>query len=160
MHAPYAFPPAIIESHPLVRRLSGQIIWCMFEEYDAAPEDIQAFLDLYDAERARALSAVSRIVAPTADDNTGGIMIRLRDTGHVCPFCEALNGRFLPVGHPELLHFLPPFGLGCAAYAEVLTREQVAALPAAQRIDTSLVPPCDLTCGEWIFTRTWSAGIP
>ncbi|SKA69295.1 hypothetical protein [Desulfobaculum bizertense] len=154
MHNPDLVTPEVVECHPLIRRLSGQVIWCMFEEYDANPGDIQAFLDRYDKRKTRTLEIIAR--AKSGDPTLAGIRLELTLPAKACPICRRLSGKFIPVSDERFYSFLPPFGLGCAARAVALSPEELKEQKAEDSLTDEELPPCELLCGDWIFTHPWS----
>lgn len=156
MPNPQNFPPALVDCHPLLRRLSGQVIWCMFEEYEADPADIDAFLQWYEARRAEALSLIARVQDPVPSGDIAALRIDVQNTPNTCDFCAALSGKYIDASDPDLPNLMPPYGLGCAARAVAVTPEDAAALDPADRITGEITPPCNLLCGDWIFTHPWS----
>ena len=144
----------LVEMHPLLRRLSGQAIWCMFEEYGAAPEDITAFLDLYELQKERALETLGRAFG---DAGAGfyAMLVRVEDDSRACAFCRRMRNRVLLLDDPDLAAFFPPYGLGCPAEAVLLTRHEFRALENPVFIDTAARPPSSLLCSDWIFTHPW-----
>lgn len=145
-----------VECHPLIRRLSGQVIWCMFEEYEADPDDIQTFLDTYEETKAHTLALIARIQDPVPDSDLAAIRIDVEDTGSTCEFCKSLHGKYFRTTHANAASLVPPFGLGCAAKATPISPEELAALAPEDELSEDIAPPCNLICGDWIFTHKWS----
>lgn len=148
-------PPqsALIEAHPTLRRLSGQVIWCMFEEADAALEDIQSFLDRYEAIKAHTTALVAKALDPA---HAPLVRLTVSGPGPSCASCQRLHGTVLRLDGPEAVRFLPPFALGCRIEAESVAQQDEAALAHLPRVDRQQsAPPCDLVCGEWIFSQVW-----
>ena len=108
---------AAFNAHPLVRRLSGEVIWLMLEEQGVPDAEIQAFMERWEKPMFTALHALDRLTAPGA---RGGIRILVPDAGAACARCAALDGLVVPAGHPSLAGLCPPFALDCPARAELL----------------------------------------
>ncbi len=149
--------------HPLFSRLTGQVIWLLFEEHKASSEDIDAFMEHYLAWRNEQLSVMAALEANrgaylriTTDPpvNTGN------DAPHIasrppCKHCRSLHGAILPASHPDIIRCLPPFALGCRCRAELITSEQVP--PNAPLIFSCEMPRRELHCAsEWIFSVPWA----
>lgn len=153
-----ATPAALLEAHPTLRRLSGQVVWCLFEDAETPAAHAQAFLDRYEATKAEALPLLAAALA--APDTPGGkdaapwVRIRVDGPGPACAACAALDGRLLHLDGPGALAFLPPFALGCPARAERLPGAPGPGAPLVDRAAPS--PHGRLLCGQWIFTHPWA----
>lgn len=156
-------PAALLEAHPTLRRLSGQVVWCLFEDAESPAAHAQAFLDRYEAVKAAtlplvavALAAEARKPAPENDtaDAAPWVRIRVDGPGPACAACMALDGRCLRLDGPGALAFLPPFALGCPARAERLPGAPGPGAPLVDRAAPS--PHGRLVCGEWVFTHPWA----
>jgi hypothetical protein len=148
--------------HPLFSRLTGQVIWLLFEEHKASSEDIDAFMEHYLAWRDEQLtvmaaleanrSAYLRITTDPPANNSDDGYTAMRPP---CKHCRALHGAILPASHPDLIRCLPPFALGCRCRAEIISAEEVP--ENAPLIFTSEMPRYELHCAsEWIFSVPWA----
>lgn len=157
-----ATPAALLEAHPTLRRLSGQVVWCMFEEADSPAAHAQAFLDRYEAVKAGVLPLVAAALEAgepgRAEDAAPWVRLRVDGPGTPCAACAALDGRCLRLDGPGALAFLPPFALGCLARAERLPGAPRPGEPLVDRASPS--PHGRLLCGEWIFTHPWADARP
>ncbi|MGE4296588.1 MAG: hypothetical protein AB7E47_01045 [Desulfovibrionaceae bacterium] len=149
----------LLRRHPLFTRLSGQVIWLLFEEHGAAPDDIDAFMDQYVLWRDEQLGVFKRLLS-TPD---GMLRIRADQTAALgapcpapCPTCERLNGLLVAASDPRLLDWLPPYSLGCRARATFVAADEPPG--GAAPIDTAATPPPrSLHCPSgWIFTHPWA----
>ncbi len=149
--------------HPLFSRLTGQVIWLLFEEHKASSEDIDAFMEHYLAWRNEQLAVMAELEA------NRGAYLRITteppsdaigDDGYIatrppCKHCRSLNGAILPASHPDLIRCLPPFALGCRCRAEFIPAEDVP--QNAPLIFSSEMPRHELHCAsEWIFSVPWA----
>lgn len=146
-------PRRLLDLHPLFRRLSGEVIWLMFEEHDADPDDIQAFMDRLHGQLERTKELIE--AALSGEDLYARVTL---DEGPApCEACARLVGRFIPLGREGAQRLLPPYALGCPLRAEVAVPQPMDAPPTAL-IGPDETPHGELVCGEWIFTHPWSAG--
>ncbi len=149
--------------HPLFSRLTGQVIWLLFEEHKASQEDIDAFMEHYLAWRAEQLGVMAGLEANrgaylriTTDPPTDG----LATDGYIasrppCKHCRSLNGAILPASHPDVIRCLPPFALGCRCRAELITADRIP--ENAPLIFSCEMPRRELYCtSEWIFSVPWA----
>ncbi len=145
-------PPArLVEAHPTLRRLTGQVVWCLLEESEAAPEDQRAFMDRYEAARAEALPLVAAALDP---QRAPWVRIVADGPGPGCERCGALDGLVLRLDGPQALAWLPPWGLGCRARALPLDGEPG---PDDRPVDRDQDPPRSrLLCGQWVLEHPWS----
>jgi len=148
----------VLEMHPLYRRLSGQVIWLLFEEREAPEVRINAFLERYEAQKRRNLELMAR--ALNGGDVSGGpshLLFHLEREHDVCGPCRALAGKALPLSTPDLARWFPPFGLGCAISPVLLSRTEYEALNPLPT-GTAAPPEPGLMCGEWVFSHPWESG--
>lgn len=141
----------LLDRHPLLRRLSGQIIWLMFEEHDIDPDVIQAFLD--------SMQPVLHDSAEIIEAAMSGEELYARiTTTHdriPCEGCAKMVGRAIALSR-DGAETLLPYGLGCPLRAEIIPPTQDA--PA----EKDLLDPAEgsphghLLCGEWIFSHPWN----
>lgn len=156
-------PQELAKLHPLFTRLTGQVIWTLFEESGASPQAADAFMDRYLAWREACLRAVEPVllkdpamppyIQVLADGAAWG-----RAPGKVCPSCAALDGLVIDTSHPHAVRFLPPYSLGCRARPLALSHAAFAALASPQMVDLDAEPPRrKLTCDtDWILDHAWA----
>jgi hypothetical protein len=146
----------LLDRHPVLRRLSGQIIWNLFEEYEVAPEAIDAFLRLYEETRRHVADTLRMADAKKAPNSC--VIVQLSRRHNLCPACTAMEGIHIPLEHPHLAELLPPYGLGCAAFIrpEVVPPSQTEN-PGTETKSLLYEPKITskLLCGEWIFAYPW-----
>lgn len=152
--APAAMEPDfkdLAARHPLFSRLSGQVIWLLFEEQNARPQDCDAFLERYLAWREDALTTMARLEA----NPQSALRIRVADADNACADCQRYNNTMLPANDPDLLHHLPPYSLGCRCRAEYVTPDEAQiALTTAKRPPQ---PIRRLHCPSgWFFSVLWA----
>ncbi|BBD06760.1 hypothetical protein [Desulfovibrio ferrophilus] len=141
----------LLDRHPLLRRLSGQIVWLMFEEHDADPDDIQAFLDRMQP----VMNGSAELIEAILSGEELYARIRRDGKGVPCEKCTAMEGKAIALHQEGAEQLLPPYGLGCPLRAEII--------PPGQRPpdEDELLDPAkgsahgDLVCGDWIFTHPW-----
>lgn len=143
-------PPRLLDLHPLFRRLSGEIVWLMFEEHDADPDDIQAFMDNLHSLLGRTTELIETVLAGEQ------LQARIVSEGAEprCEACARLMGRAIDLDREDALTLLPPYGLGCPLRAEVIPPGAPAATDIVQPGEA---PHGELVCGDWIFTTPWAS---
>lgn len=142
----------LLDRHPLLRRLSGQIVWLMFEEHEAALDDIQAFLDGLQP----VLRDAAELIAISLSGEQRYARIKVAGAKVPCARCAAMAEKVIALHREGAERLLPPYGLGCPLRAELI--------PSAQEPPGSdeLLDPADgsphgeLLCGDWIFSHPWS----
>lgn len=145
----------LIESHPLYRRLSGQVIWLMFEERGARENDIQAFLDLYETGKRKNLE----LMAAALDEGNeyAGLLLETARNQRLCERCRRVCGAAVDLSRADIAGWFPPFGLGCALIARLIGKDEWAAMDSRALAPAGQSPPQpELICGEWIFDYPWS----
>lgn len=151
-------PAALLERHPLLRRLSGQAVWRLLEEGGAPEQRITAFLDRFEQAKAAVLDILRRAADPAERAARPWVLLRLAPGAAACDRCRNLHHVLAPATHPDLPRLLPPFGLGCGLRAGLAGAAELAALdPAPAPLAESLAPEHALLCGEWIFTHPWES---
>lgn len=146
----------LIESHPLYRRLSGQVIWLLFEERDVSETRINAFLERYEAEKLQNLAVMAAALDASAGQRYSHLLLEPSRTENRCERCGEHSGKAISLSRPGLEKWLPPFGLGCALRPRLLSRSDYEALGSLPEVCDSCAPPeTRLLCGEWIFTHAW-----
>lgn len=125
-------PPAahLLDRHPVLRRLSGQVIWRLLEEEGLPETRIALALESFEAAKAAHLD-----------------LLRLDPAGPACAACAALRHGLLPAGHPDLAQIIPPYGLGCGLAACLAAEADLAGLdPAPALLDAARLPGRALFC--------------
>jgi hypothetical protein len=140
------------ELHPLFRRLSGQVVWLLFEERGVPEAEIQAFSDLYEAEKRRSLELLA--AALDRGDYTHLLLEKARQE-EICRYCASAADSVIPLDDPELPSMFPPYGLGCAIRPRLLTLREFSALERPLPAPRT-GPPDKLLCGEWLFDVSWT----
>lgn len=143
--------------HPLYARMTGQVVWVMFEEREIDPEIIDGFMSEYVTTRETALVTLGALLDPDSPITHFRIEKRcdLPLPDPFCRECAALEGKIIPVSRGDMLRFFPPFSLGC--------RLRAAPVPENEPIDQNALlpedaapPPSGLYCkDEWIFRTDW-----
>lgn len=144
----------ILELHPLYRRLSGQVIWLMFEERGAPEAHIGAFLESYEAEKLRNLELMGMALDGSKFSH---LLLTMAREAPACERCLKVSGRAVEIGRPDLAAWFPPYGLGCALRPELISANEYERSGAPALIDPKAKPPRPrLLCGEWIFEYPWA----
>lgn len=151
----------LLERHPLFRRLSGQIVWYLFEERDIPPETIDAYFASLEACRIETLDLMRRLLDPPADLGRVHLHVRLvpgDENAPPCPRCGRMHDILIPADHPRLLEYLPPYGLGCRARGRLLAEAEAAHLLTRQPAELPEPPGHELSCpSEWLFEYDWTS---
>lgn len=121
-----------MQQHKLFSRLSGQVVWNLAEEAGASVPQLDAFMEFFEAQKARAAALLTAL----ADAPDAGVALFCDDPAAACPACARLHGAVIAAARPDVLDYLPPFGLGCRLAARPATAQEV--LAAA---DAPLPPP-------------------
>ncbi|MEG6506986.1 hypothetical protein [Nitratidesulfovibrio sp. 1201_IL3209] len=132
----------LVDSHPLLARLTGQVVWNLAEEAGADDGECSLFMDHYVAWRGAALGVLERL----RDAPGGGLRLVVddEDRAGACPECVALHGVVLPGTHPDLAAWLPPFSIGCHCRAEYVEATEMAV--AGPHLPPGLRPPAHRLC--------------
>ncbi len=150
----------LLRQHLLFKRLSGQIVWYLFEERHVASEEIDAFFTYLEACRVETLDAMRRLLHPSSDANEVFLLVEIRpgtEDAPPCARCGRMNGLLIPADHPDILAYMPPYGLGCRARARVLSRLEAEPYFSTQPETLPDPPGHELHCPtEWIFRHNWS----
>ena len=102
-------PAQLLQKHKLFSKLSGQVVWNLAEEAGADESQLDAFMAFFEAQKARAIALLEAL----ARDPDSWLILELDAAATACPACTRLAGLAVPATHPDLLDYLPPFGLGC-----------------------------------------------
>lgn len=144
-------PAQILDRHPLFRRLSGQIVWYMFEEHEARDIDTEAFMDRMEAQREEVLEQVELAL----EQEEMFVKISTASGTVPCEHCAQMTGRYIDLSTPGAERLLPPYALGCPLKGELLPPTQPAPDKESTLQPDDAVPHGELICGEWIFTHPW-----
>ena len=133
----------LVDRHPLLARLTGQVVWNLAEEAGADDDECGLFMDHYVAWRGAALAVLERL----RDAPGGGLrlMVDDEDRAAACPECMALHGVVLSGTHPDLAAWLPPFSIGCHCRAEYVEAAEMA-VAGSQMPPHGLRPPAHRLC--------------
>ncbi|MBU1002218.1 MAG: hypothetical protein KKE73_06815 [Proteobacteria bacterium] len=142
----------LLDRHPLLRRLSGQIIWLMFEEHEAPLEDIQAFLDGLQP----VLQESAELIAAALSGKELYARIKLAGKVTPCRKCAAMVEKVIALHQEGAERLLPPYGLGCPLRAEIIPSAQEPPDNSELLDPAKGSPHGELLCGEWIFSHPWS----
>jgi len=146
----------LLDTHPLFNRLTGQVVWMLFEEHGVPLEDIEGFMLRFAEMKAQTASLLRSLRAGPqlwmqlfVPQDIQGV--------ELCEDCLALAGKAIHASHPALIDFVPPFSLGCRLQTRLLDSSDFQRLNSPVLIDTvSDVPRARLVCqSEWIFSRRW-----
>ncbi|OLN24751.1 hypothetical protein DVDV_3960 [Desulfovibrio sp. DV] len=102
-------PAQLLQKHKLFSKLSGQVVWNLAEEAGADESQLDAFMAFFEAQKERATALLEAL----ARDPDSWLILELDAAAAACPACTRLAGLAVPATHPDLLDYLPPFGLGC-----------------------------------------------
>lgn len=149
----------LLQQHPLFKKLSGQIVWYMFEERGTPQEDIDAFFIHLEVCKVEALDVMRRLLESVDDEEPAWLRVEVRpgtEDAPPCPRCLAVKGLLLPANHPRLLEYLPPYSVGCRARGHVLSARDAAEMGGEQSPELPPPPGHLLHCPtEWIFEHKW-----
>lgn len=152
-----------LDLHPFFRRMTGQVVWALFDEMGVDPADTDAFLELYAAERAAAADLVRRMMDGALDGGFLELVAAPRtvdDPSAPCADCRTLAGRVIPVDANNRMGAvvcLPPFALGCRLSVAEFGAE-FGALPGRVGVMTAdMRPDRSLECPSGdLFRQPWS----
>ncbi|KHK01128.1 hypothetical protein [Desulfovibrio sp. TomC] len=120
-------PAELLQKHKLFSKLSGQVVWNLAEEAGAGASQLEAFMDFFEAQKARAAALLDAL----ARDPDLWLILDLDAAATACPACARLAGLAVPATHPAMLDYLPPFGLGCSLTGRPGSPDQTQAGTAA-----------------------------
>ena len=144
-------PARLLDLHPLFRRLSGEVVWLMFEEHDADPEDIQAFMDdMHDL-----LRGTTKLIEASLSGERVRARIVAEGNRRPCEACARILGKTIALEREGAEKLLPPYALGCPLRAKIITTDHDAPDPD-DLLQPDQAPHGELICGEWIFAHPWS----
>lgn len=144
---PMPTPASLLDRHPVLRRLSGQVIFRLLEEEGLDETRIAAALDAFEAAKAAHLNLLRRAADPAERAARPWVLLRLAPASPACAGCSILAHGVLPADHPGLAELLPPYGLGCALAADLASDADLAGLdPASRPLDPARLPARTLFC--------------
>ncbi len=150
----------LMRRHPLFKRLSGEVVWLMFEERDIPPESIDAYFSCLEGVRVETLDVMRRLLSPPSDAGKVYLQVTLRpgdEKAQPCARCGRMRNILIPADHPRILEYMPPYGLGCRATGRVLNEQEAAPLLEKQGSELPEPPGHELSCpSEWIFEYDWT----
>lgn len=127
---------ALRSRHPLYTRLSGDVIWGLFEESGLDAEACGKAMDDFIADMMEILPAMDRLERQEAEY----FVFRLKASA--CDRCASLDGKAVAVTNPNWRRLLPPFAVGCAVSCRALDEAELA------REACTVVQPEDLETPE------------
>jgi len=149
----------LLQQHPLFKKLSGQIVWYMFEERGTPQDQIDAFFTHLEACRVETLEAMRRLLRHEDDEEPRWMLVEVRqgaESAPPCARCRAMDGILIRADDPRLLEYLPPYSVGCRARALVVTAEHARERLARNPRSLPSPPGHMLHCpSEWIFEHAW-----
>lgn len=127
--------------HPLYSRLSGEVVWGLYEEQGFDAHDCGKAMDAF----IEAMHATVATMDRLERDPRAFLAVKAGDTA--CPGCTAFSGRAVQASNPAWLQCLPPFGVGCKAACEALDESAVRE-EGYTIINTAIPerPACPLLC--------------
>ncbi len=136
---------ALRNRHPLYTRLSGDVVWALFEDLGYDPERCGEAMDAFIAEMHHTLAVMRRLET----DAAAYLVLR----GKLCERCALLADQALSAANPDWRRFLPPFAVGCRITCDALDAAAVKEAGCAVLPDGEAAPPdcpllCPLLCGE------------
>ncbi|MEW5774297.1 MAG: hypothetical protein AB1916_12325 [Thermodesulfobacteriota bacterium] len=142
-------PPAarLLDLHPVLRRLSGQVIFRLLEEEELPEERIAAALDCFEAAKAAHVDLLRRAADPAERAARPWVLLRPAPGAPACAGCADLRHGLLAADRPDLAELLPPYGLGCGLSADLAGDADLAGLdPAPAPLDPARLPARSLFC--------------
>lgn len=126
--------------HPLYARLSGDVVWALFEELGYDDEQCGRAMDAVIAQMHHVLAVMRRLES----DPTAHFVLR---GDPACERCAPLMRAAFPATHPAWRRFLPPFAVGCRMSCEALDAAALKERGYAAPADGESAPPdCPLLC--------------
>lgn len=126
---------ALRNSHPLYSRLSGEVVWGIFEELGYDTERCGREMDAFLAGMEEVLMVMDRV-----ESDAAAYVTLLRHPS--CGRCEVLPDEVVPASYPEWRRFLPLFAVGCRMGCAVLDDAQGRPVLSGSRRP----PRCTLIC--------------
>lgn len=127
--------------HPLYTRLSGDVVWGLFEESGYSAEACEKAMDAFIAGMYAVLSVMDQLEANEAT------YLVVHGDGNVCEACRPLLGKAVSRNNPAWWRFVPPFAVGCAMNCAALTETDIRKNGYAMVSSHVVSPPrCPLVC--------------
>lgn len=128
-------------SHPLYRRLSGDVIWALYEEQGFTQEECGIAMDAFIAQMHNVLAVMARI----EEDKNLFLGFEYRQRG--CEQCAGLAGKAVPGSDPEWRRCLPPYAVGCSVDCIALDKQELLQRGVTiEASSTLLLPERPLMC--------------
>ena len=105
--------------HPLYTKLSGDVIWELFEENGYDADTCGKAMDNFIEDMYAVLSVMDNL------ENGHGSCFGYILKAQGCEQCASLEGKALFASHDWKI-FLPPFAVGCALTCKVMDEEDIA----------------------------------
>lgn len=138
--------------HPLFKRLSGDVIWGLYEELGYDDDACGTAMDDFFVEMTEVLTAMDCL-----ERNAGACFTVTADTVP-CAQCQAVFGAVFTTSAPDWRHFLPPFAVGCQLRCTPLPPEHDTAAEDAPRAAPANAPPqCGLLCPLLTATAVYTS---
>ncbi len=100
--------------HPLYSRLSGEVVWGLYEELGYSVEDCGKAMDVFLEQMCEIL-----LVMDALEAKSEGCFI-LEFSNSECAGSQNISERVIPVSKADWRKFLPPFAVGCNAAIKML----------------------------------------
>lgn len=127
--------------HHLYTRLSGDVVWGLFEESGYNAQACEQAMDTFIAGMYAVLSVMDQLEA-----NKAAYLV-LQGDGNVCEACRPLLGKGISRDDPAWWRFVPPFAVGCAVKCAALTKAAIQKDNYATVSSQTVSPPqCPLVC--------------
>ncbi len=100
--------------HSLYSRLSGEVVWGLYEELGYSVEDCGKAMDAF----LEQMREVLLVMAALEAEPEGYFALEFSNSDCAC--CQSIPERVIPVARADWRRFLPPFAVGCKAKARIL----------------------------------------
>lgn len=123
--------------HPLYTRLSGDVVWGLFEETGCTAEQCGGLMDAFIEEMHNIIDSMA--VLERAE--VSAFVLDVPESA--CENCRALHGIRVPLAYANWRDLLPPFAVGCLARLRLEKDCPASAFfTAPKRPDCALLCPC------------------
>lgn len=110
--------------HPLYKRLSGDVVWVLLEEYGYDQSQCGQFLDQTIAQMHKILAVMEKVEQVPGLACVYEKWVDKEGTCTVCDCCGFLEGKVVPGTGAAAFAFFPPFGVGCQMGCRVVHGQQ------------------------------------